>query len=475
MIDPNIVLGLKPPPNIDPMEIMGKAAQYRNLIAEGQYRQQEADNSRVEGQIKQGQLQDSERARADQATFQEALAAANGDFGAALSQVAGKVDPKYQAAVEKAHYDTVEARSKASQEELKNENAILQTLGGNIEAIMQAPAEARPAAYAEFYQNAAKDPRLGEIAKTHLPINWDDGKMQQLRWQGLAAEKINEQALKLQDQRNKDLAAADAHAEKAATLPAIEAKAVTDKAVAEATVKDPALLTPEQRQQATEKAADAETDAQKFALEQSKFIETKRHNLKEEGLAGARLSADRDASKILTPIEAATLQVPYGTTRAQAAGKMPSTQAQNVVAAYASRMSQSSEEIERLGKELGTGERLYNFLTPNFFNTATGQQFDQAQRDFINAVLRRESGAVISASEFDNAYKQYIPRAGDSPEVLKQKADNRAIQLAAFKRAAGNAYQDPKDILGEVDPAFKAYADKYFGGDIEKAKAHNKK
>lgn len=59
------------------------------------------------------------------------------------------------------------------------------------------------------------------------------------------------------------------------------------------------------------------------------------------------------------------------------------------------------------------------------------QQVEQAQRDFINAVLRRESGAVITESEFNNARKQYFPQVGDSDQVKAQKAQNRqrATQL----------------------------------------------
>jgi len=53
------------------------------------------------------------------------------------------------------------------------------------------------------------------------------------------------------------------------------------------------------------------------------------------------------------------------------------------------------------------------------------QMAEQAQRDFINAVLRRESGAVISDGEFANAKKQYFPQPGDAMEVIAQKAANR--------------------------------------------------
>jgi hypothetical protein len=63
------------------------------------------------------------------------------------------------------------------------------------------------------------------------------------------------------------------------------------------------------------------------------------------------------------------------------------------------------------------------------------QKFDQAQRDFVNAILRRESGAVISDSEFANAAQQYFPQPGDTPEVIEQKAQNRAIAIEGIRRA----------------------------------------
>jgi hypothetical protein len=55
------------------------------------------------------------------------------------------------------------------------------------------------------------------------------------------------------------------------------------------------------------------------------------------------------------------------------------------------------------------------------------QQLDQAKRDFINAVLRRESGAAISPSEFDSAEKQYFPQPGEGPTQRAQKKANREL------------------------------------------------
>lgn len=60
------------------------------------------------------------------------------------------------------------------------------------------------------------------------------------------------------------------------------------------------------------------------------------------------------------------------------------------------------------------------------------QRVEQAQRDFINATLRRESGAVISEGEFANAAKQYFPQIGDSRDVIAQKARNRELARQAM-------------------------------------------
>jgi hypothetical protein len=71
------------------------------------------------------------------------------------------------------------------------------------------------------------------------------------------------------------------------------------------------------------------------------------------------------------------------------------------------------------------------------------QKFDQAQRDFINATLRRESGAAIAESEFTNARKQYFPQPGDTPEKLAEKRRNRQDAIAGVAGGGGPAYKPP--------------------------------
>src|SRR6478752_6315835 len=67
------------------------------------------------------------------------------------------------------------------------------------------------------------------------------------------------------------------------------------------------------------------------------------------------------------------------------------------------------------------------------------QRAEQAQRDFVNAILRQESGAAIGAQEFDNARKQYFPQPGDSQPVIDQKQRNRQLAVQALQANAGKA------------------------------------
>ncbi|MGJ5022332.1 hypothetical protein [Bradyrhizobium oligotrophicum] len=90
----------------------------------------------------------------------------------------------------------------------------------------------------------------------------------------------------------------------------------------------------------------------------------------------------------------------------------------------------------------------------NYLISNERQQYEQAKRDFINAQLRRESGAAISPSEFESANKQYFPVPGDSPETIRQKAANRRAAVEAMGREGGPSYR-PKfvfDPTGTVRP-----------------------
>lgn len=130
-------------------------------------------------------------------------------------------------------------------------------------------------------------------------------------------------------------------------------------------------------------------------------------------LDAAKVRAGAGANKPLNDVQSKALQ--FGT-RMQAAG--------SVLDGLASKGVDQPGLIKRAADAVGIGG------AANWTQSGEQQQVEQAQRDFINAVLRRESGAAIADSEFSNARQQYFPQVGDSPEVIAQKRKNREIATA---------------------------------------------
>lgn len=77
----------------------------------------------------------------------------------------------------------------------------------------------------------------------------------------------------------------------------------------------------------------------------------------------------------------------------------------------------------------------------NFLISGQRQRYEQAKRDFINAQLRKESGAAIAPHEFANAEKQYFPVPGDEPDTIAQKRANRLTALKSMEATAGVTYR----------------------------------
>lgn len=115
---------------------------------------------------------------------------------------------------------------------------------------------------------------------------------------------------------------------------------------------------------------------------------------------------------------------------------------QGQAALYGKRMQQAEQVFQGLknkGYNRGTpGEEIQNsWFYPGMLQSSEFRQQDQAERNFVNAILRRESGSAISKDEFASAEKQYFPRPGDSPEVLAQKEANRLLAIEGMKQQAG--------------------------------------
>ena len=109
----------------------------------------------------------------------------------------------------------------------------------------------------------------------------------------------------------------------------------------------------------------------------------------------------------------------------------PLTEGQSKSALFGARMQEANDILDTLAK--GGTEKSTPGMNAGYgvgtlvsgLSSNDQQQLMQAKRNFVNAVLRRESGAVIADSEFANAEKQYFPQIGDTPQVIEQKKANR--------------------------------------------------
>lgn len=192
-----------------------------------------------------------------------------------------------------------------------------------------------------------------------------------------------------------------------------------------------------------------------YDLEQQKFAYQQQNDSANRGvqLRGQDLSADtaRRGQDVTVRGQDLTDARTRDTLAQNAANKAP-TEFQGKSAGYGARAEEADRLINQLGSDvspLAVNAKQAAGRVPlvggvleagaNAVMSPKNQQLEQAQRDFVNATLRQESGAAISQGEFENAKRQYFPQPGDSAEVIAQKAANRKLAIEGFKRSAGKA------------------------------------
>lgn len=92
-----------------------------------------------------------------------------------------------------------------------------------------------------------------------------------------------------------------------------------------------------------------------------------------------------------------------------------------------------------IGEALARGsDNIFNTLPTILGGLNEDQQKTvQARVNFVTAILRKESGASISPTEFATAEKNYFPAPGDSNTIVKQKQEARDMAIKAMKIQAG--------------------------------------
>lgn len=219
-----------------------------------------------------------------------------------------------------------------------------------------------------------------------------------------------------------------------------------------------------------------------FDLDVAKFGETIRNNKTQNGIAAGNLGVSRqrlaldqaapkgqivqsDNGPILVDPRTGTGKAVTGPDGQQLAGvSKPLNENQSKALLFGSRMRDADKILGTLAKE-GTTTSIPGSRTPilggaiSALSSDNRQMLDQAKRDFMTAVLRRESGAAISTGEFDTADKQYFPQPGDGPKVKQQKSRNRQLAIQGIlnevpekQRGALSASAAPSgDIHAQAD------------------------
>jgi hypothetical protein len=164
------------------------------------------------------------------------------------------------------------------------------------------------------------------------------------------------------------------------------------------------------------------------------------------GMPGARVQAIPGMTSVLDQQAPAT--APMAGTPLRGKGTAL-TETQSNATAYGMRMKEANAILDDLSKKgvlkgavieatplIGgaLGQALPSVLGGT---SAAQQQVNQAKSNFITAVLRKESGAVISDSEFDREDKKYFPQINDNASVIKQKENARKLAIKAIEVQAG--------------------------------------
>jgi hypothetical protein len=127
---------------------------------------------------------------------------------------------------------------------------------------------------------------------------------------------------------------------------------------------------------------------------------------------------------------------------------------------------------QTIGKLVGEGASNLSLVESGLKNAgvpegyalgAESQQVLQAQRDWVRAKLRLESGAVIGDEEMREEIKTYFPQPGEDPATVAQKKQSRQQAMEQVRTQGGRAVGEDKPrgapAIGAVEEGHR-----YIGG-----------
>jgi hypothetical protein len=185
------------------------------------------------------------------------------------------------------------------------------------------------------------------------------------------------------------------------------------------------------REQLEQRAEDARLRSEDRRLDREARADAERERRAiQRELTGMRL----DAAKEAADKKAAITKEPK------------TTEGEKSSAGYLNRMQKAEELLGGIkGGELGPVEKAIGAIPgvgkdvqPYVLNK-NQQKALQAQRDWVRAKLRKESGASISPAEEAEEIRTYFPQPGEDPETIEQKRQSRKEAMRQLEIGAGPA------------------------------------
>jgi hypothetical protein len=453
-LNPNIALQVRG------LELQNPIAQYGQIA--------QLQNAQNQNALAQYQLGAAQRAEAKDIARTNALASAGTDdaaIGNALlksGDLKGYADfQKARRETEKADVDLVDAKLKQSRFFLENVNT--------------------PEQYIAWHEANHKDPIIGRIlaargitadqsrARIMAAIQTPDGFQRLLNESKLGTEKFMEM--------NKDQTfAQDTGAGgRVISRPGLGGSATVVPGSEYTKTKTFGDITAEGNLQVAQKnlgvsQSRLNLDRQKFAFEQANpGFELKEgedgtfYGVNKRTLQAVPVNVGAPAAAGAAPAAGPAGATPVAATPLKGKGTAL-TESQGNATAFGMRMMESNKiltDLEKLGKKdtgvikgaVGATVGLIPFLgdkledmSGSVFNALPSvlgglspeqQQVAQARINFITALLRKESGAAIGASEFATAEKNYFPKPGDDAKTIAQKQQARETAIKAMQVQAG--------------------------------------
>jgi hypothetical protein len=421
-IDPSIALQVRTARVADPLEGYGRVLSLKNMLQAGQMNQQ---------QLKQAEMQTAQMQRAadEEQAVRGAFQAAGGDARKALPSVMA-ASPKTGLAIAKQLSEQdragLEFKKLRLEHDLKAAEYIGQQLGG-------------------VRDQASYDMARERIAAAGLPVDQMppmfspqlvDGYIQK----GLSIkDRIDQEWKQLDFNLRKG---AEERANRRDQRDATRFEAEMPGVRADATLKQ---LTAEG------KAPIQPADAERIDLQRQGIDVTKRGQ--DMAAATARAGqAIQVRGQDMTDTRARELN---SITREN----KPPSEGERAAFGYYTRALDAHQALEAMEEKMASkglaGQAAYSFL-PNAMQSEENQLYKQAQRQFTEARLRKDSGAAIAASEYANDEKTYFPQPGDTKAVLERKRQARSMVLRSLKDQAGRAYRE--DVPGSGAAAAPAAA-----------------